>query len=59
MTRQDKIKKVIAIAVAYYIDQEKTALNAQMNGRTGKKWNKAGKAFQLNMKRMMQQRGSI
>ncbi|MCC5930796.1 MAG: hypothetical protein JJU28_16245 [Cyclobacteriaceae bacterium] len=59
MTRQEKIKKVIAIAVAYYIDQEKTALNAQTSGRSGKQWNKAGKAFQMNMKKLMQQRGSL
>lgn len=59
MTRQEKIKKVIAIAVAYYVEKEKAALQAQMGGRTGKQWHKAGKAFQMNMKRLMQQRGNI
>ncbi|MGF7138456.1 hypothetical protein [Roseimarinus sediminis] len=59
MTREEKIKKAVAIAVAYYIEQEKTALKAETSVKAGTGWNQAGKAIHMNMKRMIQHRGSI
>jgi hypothetical protein len=58
MTREDKIKKAVAVAVAYHIEQEKAdLLLAESKHKTG--WNQAGKTIQMNVQRMIQQRGSI
>ena len=59
MTREEKIKKAVAVAVAYYVEQEK-ALSAERASKartTG--WNKASKAIHMNAQRIIQQRGSI
>jgi len=58
MTREDKLKKAVAVAVAYYIEQEKAdMLMAEKRHKTG--WNQASKTIQMNVQRMIQQRGSI
>lgn len=59
MTRSEKIKKAVAIAVAYYLQQEKASAIEQrpVNSRTG--WLNASKAIQMSGRQIFQQRGRI
>lgn len=59
MTREQKLKKAVAIAVAYYVEQEKAEFLADRNNKSKTGWNQAGKTIQMNVQRMMQQRTSI
>ncbi len=59
MTKEEKIKKAVAIAVAYHIEQENVSVLTATNNKANTTWNQAGKSFQLKMKRMLQHRGSI
>jgi len=59
MTRTEKMKKAVAIAVAYYIKQENDIIQTEKPARAGYGWNQAGKALQMNIQRTMQSRGSI
>ena len=59
MTREEKLKKAVAVAVAYYVEQENTAILTATKNKAKTTWNQAGKSFQLKMKSMLQHRGSI
>ncbi len=59
MTREEKLKKAVAIAVAYYVEAENTSVLTATKNKAKTTWDQAGKSFQLKMKRMLQQRGSI
>lgn len=59
MTREEKIKKAVAVAVAYYIEQEKTELLAERKNKVKTGWIQASKTIQMNVQRMIQQRASI
>jgi hypothetical protein len=59
MTREEKLRKAAVIAVAYYVEQERNTAMMATDSNAKTKWNQAGRTFQLNMKRMLQQRRSI
>lgn len=59
MTREEKLKKAVAVAVAYYIEQEKSEILAERRNKVKTGWNQASKTIQMNVQRMIQQRGSI
>ncbi|MGK7394663.1 MAG: hypothetical protein ACNS62_08820 [Candidatus Cyclobacteriaceae bacterium M3_2C_046] len=59
MSREEKIKKAVAIAVAYFVEQEKATLWAEKANRTQNNWMQASKTIQMNMQQMIHQRASI
>ncbi len=59
MTREEKRKKAVATAVAYFIEDEKAKLRANRANKVKSSWMQAGRIMQMNLKRMIQQRGSF
>lgn len=57
MTYQEKKKKAVAIAVAYFIEQEKAALNEQNASR--KPWGGMGKSVIMANREVVQRRGRL
>ena len=58
MTREEKIKKAISVAVAYHIEQEKAeALKLQNSSTTS--WSRTGVEMMMTKRKMIQRRGRI
>lgn len=59
MTYEEKKKKAIAIAIAYYLDQEKAkASDDTKNGQPGN-WQAAGRTIQMRNRQLVQKRGRV
>ncbi len=56
MTRADKIKKAAAIAVAYYIEQEKAQMLKDQNS-SNVSWGRSGVEMTMAKTKLMQKRG--
>jgi hypothetical protein len=59
MTRIEKIKQAVAVAVAYYVEQEKQALTAEKPINSRRSWVNARNAIQMRGRQIVQQRGRI
>jgi putative IMPACT (imprinted ancient) family translation regulator len=58
MTREEKIKKAISVAVAYHIEQEKAeALQLQNSSTTS--WSRTGVEMMMTKRKIVQRRGRI
>lgn len=56
MTREEKIKKAVAIAVAHYVEQEKAEalkVESSINGS----WSRAGVKMMMSKRKLVQLRG--
>ena len=59
MTRIEKIKKAAAIAVAYYLEQQKLQCASTGDCNSRKSWVNTSKAIQMRGRMIMQQRGRV
>jgi hypothetical protein len=54
MTRAEKVKKAVAIAVAYYIEQKNANMNKQSHNEI---WGRSGVEMTMTKTKLMQKRG--
>ena len=59
MTRREKLKKVAAVAVAYYLEQKQKTNMTSMNGGANKRWVSTRQAINMRERTMIQQRGRM
>ena len=59
MTRREKLKKVAAVAVAYYLEQEQKSNLTSVKGGANKRWISTRQAINMRERTMIQQRGRI
>lgn len=58
MAKREKLKKVVAVAVAYYLEQEKKCASSNTCG-SNVRWVSTRQAMQMRERIMVQQRGRI
>jgi hypothetical protein len=56
MTREEKIKKAVAIAVAHYVEQEK-AEALKVENSTNNSWSRTGIKLMMTKRKVVQLRG--
>ena len=56
MTREEKIKKAVAIAVAHYVEQEK-AEAMKVDNSTNGSWSRTGVKMMMTKRKIVQLRG--
>lgn len=54
MTREEKKKKAVLIAIAYYLEQEKEACKGNPNFNS---WSRIGRETRMNDRTVVQRRG--
>ncbi len=58
MTREEKKKKAIAIAVSYYLEQER-AESMKLTPNKANSWSRMGQMLNMGKRRVIQSRGKI
>jgi predicted negative regulator of RcsB-dependent stress response len=59
MTKREKLKKVVALAVAYYLEQEQNCGASADNCNQNKRWVSTRQAMHMRGRMMIQQRGRM
>ena len=59
MTKREKLKKVVAVAVAYYLEEEQKSALSLTNGGANRRWVSTRQAMHMRERTMVQQRGRM
>lgn len=59
MTKREKLKKVVAVAVAYYLEQEQKSAVSANQSYNNKRWVSTRQAMHMRERIMVQQRGRM
>ena len=59
MTKREKLKKVVALAVAYYLEQQQNCEASSDNCNQNKRWVSTRQAIHMRGRMMVQQRGRM
>lgn len=57
MSYQEKKKKAIAIAVAYFVEQEKLTLAKEQENQCTSQWQTVGRSIQMRDRQTVQRKG--